>query len=111
MRRASSMAMDNTCSVAGASSMRPPGCRPTPAGHSPLFQDQAQEQVLGPNVVVVQALGFLVCQGQHLSGPLSEALHLIGHAVFLHALRSEWAAPKPPESFYQSPLFRLKSRD
>jgi len=52
-------------------------------GYSPLFTDQAQEQMLGTDVVVLHPLGFILGQTQHTAGALSKTLHaILGHSVF-----------------------------
>jgi hypothetical protein len=43
---------------------------PTPGA----FLDQPEQDVLGPDVLVVEALGFLVGQGHDLAGPIGESL-------------------------------------
>jgi hypothetical protein len=47
---------------------------------SRAFLDEAEENVLRPDVLVVQALGLLVCQGHHLAGSVSESFE---HAALL----------------------------
>ncbi len=65
--------------------------------HAALFADQAEQQVLGADVVVVQPLGLFMGQAEHPARPLGEPLHLIGHGALLHARR----IPPASVGFYQ----------
>src|SRR3990172_3479925 len=71
--------------------------------HPALFADQAEQKVLGADVVVVQPLGLFMGQAEHPASPLGEPLHLIGHGGLLRARR----IPPASVGFYQkrvSPL-------
>ena len=54
-------------------------------GDARAFLDQAQEDVLGADVLVVEALGLLVGQLHHLAGPVGKA--------FIHSSRLRQARP------------------
>ncbi len=49
--------------------------------HPVAFAHQSQQQVLGPDVVVVEALRLFLRQAQHLARPLREFLELIVHPL------------------------------
>jgi hypothetical protein len=66
-------------------------------GDAALFADQAEQQVLGADVVVVQPLGLFVSQAENPARPLGEPLHLIGHGALLRARR----IPPASVGFYQ----------
>src|SRR5262249_42056263 len=56
-------------------------------GHAGAFLDEAQEDVFGADVLVVEALGFLVGQLHHLAGTIREA--------FIHSSRLQQFPPAP----------------
>src|SRR3990170_3124011 len=49
------------------------------SGDAPFLSDQAEQNMLGADVVVVQALSFFVGQTEDSPRPLSEAFHFVGH--------------------------------
>ena len=60
--------------------------------------DQAQEQVLGADVVVVEPLRFLLRKLQHLARPLGEFVKAISHRISPSLGRSSGTEPIVPES-------------
>ena len=56
-------------------------------GDAGAFLDQAEEDVLGADVLVVEALGLLVGQLHHLAGPVGKA--------FIHSSRLRQSRPRP----------------
>ena len=55
--------------------------------------DQAQEDVLGPDVVVVEHAGFFLSQNHHTAGPVGKPLEhdflltIDGFSLLAHAVR------------------------
>ena len=70
------------------------GCHTVPneklvnvGGHAAALLDQAQEDVLGPDVLVVEALGLLTGEAHHLAGTISEPVKHIFSLVASRLLR------------------------
>ncbi len=65
--------------------------------------DQAQQDVLGPDVFVVKTLGLLVCQGHYLAGPICESFEHRKLSVVLDLVN--YSCESPPGR--QRPLHQL----
>ena len=49
--------------------------------HAVAFTHEAEEQMLGADIVVVEALGFFLSQAQDFPGPLSKLVELFVHLI------------------------------
>src|SRR5260370_20766641 len=45
--------------------------------HSVALTDEAKEEMLGPDVIMVEALGFFLCQAQHFASPLGKLIESV----------------------------------
>ena len=77
--------------------------------HPVALAHQSQQQVLGPNVVVVEALRFFLRQAQHFARSLRKLLELIVHLLPPFHGR-KWPAAIGKICFNDTPELRLASR-
>ncbi len=66
--------------------------------HPVALADQPKQQMLGPDVVVVEALRLFLRQAQHFARPLRKLLELIVH-FFPPSHGRGWNCP-PPRQVY-----------
>ena len=52
-------------------------------GYTVAFANEAEEQVLGANVVVVEALGFFLCEGQNAARSFRKLVESVCHFAYL----------------------------
>ena len=71
-------------------------------GDADPFLDQAQQDVLGADVLVVEALRLLVGQLHHLAGPVGESFVHVRRSVLL------WSTPHGVSDFCPTRCLRIQ---